>query len=194
MTNIPSEKWRLSNWLSIDHAARLIENIDPNAYDDELSESERREVKACRVSIWETARSSDGSAGVKIEYSPGIFDNTVSPSECDSRVSVEWVKNLLSSKGVTSGFFFPSPTPPSEVFMDPAHEHFSPELALAVTVWRALETEQKFISSPRNAIKAWIKDNSEAWQSEEPIKKLAIERIATLVNWEKKGGAPKSGS
>ena len=193
MSIVPSEKWRLSEWLRIDQAARLIMNIDPNANADDLTDSQRDEVEACRSSIWETAQSNEDNPGVKIRYAKHWIDDKERPSEHDSTVSVEWVKDLLSSTGVTSGFFFANTTQPSEAFMDPNHEHFSPELALAVTVWRQFENEKKFISSPRKAIEAWIKYNSEAWLGEKPIKKLAADRVATLVNWEKKGGAPSSG-
>jgi hypothetical protein len=155
MSTLPSEKWRLSEWLKIDHAARLIVNIDPNANGDDLTDRERDEVEACRSSIWETAKSSEENPGVKIEYALSFIDNKECPSEHDSRVSVEWVKNLLSSKGVTSGFFFPSTTQSSEAFMDPTHEHFSPELALAVTVWREFESKSVTKKTPKRAMMDW---------------------------------------
>jgi len=193
MSTLPSEKWHVIEWLSIDHAARLIMNIDPNKYDDQLTDSERNEVEACRTSLWETAKSSEENPGVKIEYSPSFIDNKQHPSLHDSRVSAEWVKSLLSSKGVRSGFFFANTTPPSETFMDPNHEHFSPELALAVTVWREFENKSVTKKTPKRAMMDWINENPSAWRGEEPIKNEAVERIATLVNWSKKGGAPKSG-
>lgn len=78
--------------------------------------------------------------------------------------------------------------------MDPSHEHFSPELALAVSVWRAFDGKTVTKKPPKQAILDWIEKNPSAWQGEEPIKNEAVGRIATLVNWSKKGGAPKSGS
>lgn len=193
MNPAPSETWRLSKWLRIDHAAHLVMNIDPNANDETLTDCMRDEVEACRISIWETAQASEENPGVKIGYAPHWTDDKDRPSEHDSRVSVDWVKNLLSSEGVTSGFFFPSTTRPSEKFMDPNHAHFSPELALAVTVWRAFDGKSVTKKPPKQAILDWIEKNPSAWPGAEPIKNEAVRRIATLVNWSKKGGAPKSG-
>jgi hypothetical protein len=75
--------------------------------------------------------------------------------------------------------------------MDPNHEHFSPELALAVEAWRALEDVQKFSSSPKAAIETWLNNNPESWRGKEPISNVAKQRVITLVNWSKVGGAPR---
>lgn len=194
MSTLPIDKWRLSSWLTIDQAAKLVSNIDPNTSDDELSENDKKEIEACRSSLWETARFSEDNAGVKIMYATSYVDNEKYPSEYDSRVSAEWVKEQLSLKSITSGFFFPNPSPPSKAFMDPTHEHFSPELALAVTVWMALSDTAITKESPKKAITGWMKANPNAWLGPKPINPTAIERIAVLLNWQKEGGAPKSGS
>ena len=76
--------------------------------------------------------------------------------------------------------------------MDPNHEHFSPELALAVTVWREFESKSVTKKTPKQAILDWIQKNPTAWMGKEPIKNESVKRIAILVNWSKEGGAPKS--
>lgn len=194
MSTLPIDKWRLSSWLTIDQAAKLVANIDPNTFDDELSQNDKKEIEACRSSLWETARFSEDNAGVKIMYASSYVDNEKHASEYDSRVSAEWVKEQLSSKGITSGFFFPNPSPPSEAFMDPTHERFSPELAFAVIVWRAFESKSVSKKSPKQALTGWMEENLDARLGDKPITPTGIERIAVMLNWEKEGGAPKSGN
>jgi len=193
MSQTPSETWRLSVWLKIDQAASLAANIDPQIPETELTDHQKKEIEILRKSIWQTACAQSENSGVRISYVSDSFGREFFEIEDESQVSAEWLKELLSSRGFTTGFFFPGSTPPLEAFMDPNHERFSAELAMAVTVWRALEGTPVAKKSPKQALKAWLEDNPDAWLGEEPIKNEAIERIATLVNWSKKGGAPRSG-
>lgn len=108
-------------------------------------------------------------------------------------VEFQDLKAWLQSKGVTGGFFFPEPEASSDDFLDTAHSHFSAELHLAVTVWGALANRSKFLRGPKAAIEEWISSHPDAWQGEEPLGERAKERVAVLVNWNSKGGAPKTG-
>lgn len=112
-------------------------------------------------------------------------------------VEVESVRRWLRSKGAADGFFVTALGENFEghceaSFADPSHEHFAPELALAVLAWRALASEQKFVRGPKAAIEAWIDANPDAWLGEGRLSVSAKERITTLVNWKKTGGAPSS--
>ena len=69
-------------------------------------------------------------------------------------VDVVDLQAWLRSKGFTKGFFFPAEQSEPDAFTDPAHEHFAPELALAVAAWRALSTTQSFKRGPKEAIAA----------------------------------------
>ncbi|OWU70502.1 hypothetical protein [Marinibacterium profundimaris] len=112
----------------------------------------------------------------------------------ETTVDADDLKRWLRSKGFTGGFFFPNQeTFGGDDFLDAGHEHFSSELALAVNAWRALLPERKFRGGVRAAIDAWIVANPDVWQGDEPLSGSAKERITTLVNWNKSGGAPKSG-
>jgi len=110
-----------------------------------------------------------------------------------STVKVDDLKDWMQRRGRRPAFFFPDTNEDSEAFRNPAHEHFSAELDFAVTVWQALLPERKFRSGVKAAIETWIAANLKAWQGDEPISGAAKERIATLVNWNKGGGAPKTG-
>jgi hypothetical protein len=72
-------------------------------------------------------------------------------------------------------------------YLDPSHEYYSNELAAAVKVWIHLygEGQIKKSRSHKNQITAALVGKG--------FSNSAIERIATLVNPKKAGGAPSSG-
>lgn len=109
-------------------------------------------------------------------------------------VEVESIKRWLRSKGAADGFFVSaSTTAEGDSFADPGHEHFAPELSLAVSAWRGLAAEQRFPRGPKTAIEGWIDANPDAWLGDGDLSASAKERIVTLINWRKSGGAPTSG-
>ncbi|MEI4473358.1 hypothetical protein [Frigidibacter sp. MR17.24] len=119
------------------------------------------------------------------------------PNWAETMVQVEDLKRWLRTRGSAPPFFFPNASSEDEAstndVLDQGHEHYSPELALAVTAWRALEPQRTFRSSVKAEIEAWIASNPDAWLGSEPISTAAKERIATVVNWNKGGGAPRTG-
>lgn len=93
---------------------------------------------------------------------------------------IEFERKFLDEEGETSSVRLP--------FLDPSHEFYSEELALAVKAWLSLYGEGGTYK-PNQAHKKQI-------QSTLDPKKLsneAIMRISTLVNPKKKGGSPFSG-
>lgn len=127
----------------------------------------------------------DGADGIRLE---------VEPDWTRATIDVEDLKAWLRSRGFTTGFFFPSQDESApDDFMNPDHEHFAPELALAVSAWRGLASEQKFPRGTKPAIESWIDANPNAWLGDGEVSAAAKERIATLVNWRKSGGAPTTG-
>ncbi|WP_145953473.1 hypothetical protein [Oceaniglobus indicus] len=115
------------------------------------------------------------------------------PSWDRSSIKVNELRDWMRRLGQKPTFFFPDTEVENDAFRNPAHEHFSAELDYAVTVWQALLPERKFKGGVKAAIEAWIAANPAAWQGDEPISGAARDRIATLVNWNKGGGAPKTG-
>lgn len=114
-----------------------------------------------------------------------------------STVKADDIRAWLRSKGACDGFFVNMDDPPqsaeAEDFMDPNHERFAPELALAVAAWRGVLNQRKIKTGTKAALEAWIKANTKAWQGggDEPSP-TAIERITTVANWRRTGGAPTS--
>lgn len=136
----------------------------------------------------------DPFADTPLDWAHG-FQVQVEPDWTSTTIEVEALKAWLRSRGFTEGFFFPanetSPEDPAS-FMDPSHEHFAPELALAVSAWRALASEQRFVRGPKSAIESWIERNPDAWKGDGELSISAKERISVLVNWKKNGGAPST--
>lgn len=117
------------------------------------------------------------------------------PDWSRTTIDAEELKAWLRSCGFASGFFFP-PEQEHEAapddFMDPAHERYSPHLALAVSAWRGLEGA-KLNRGVKNAIDQWITSNPDAWKSSTPLSKNSKDEIIKVVNWRKEGGPPKTG-
>ncbi|WP_417700684.1 hypothetical protein [Pseudophaeobacter sp.] len=110
-----------------------------------------------------------------------------------STIKVDEFKDWMRKLGRRPFFFFPDTKDDSDAFRNREHEHFSAELDFAVTVWQALLPKRKFSGGIKAAIEAWIEENPDAWQGDDALSGAAKERIVTLVNWNKSGGAPKSG-
>ena len=89
--------------------------------------------------------------------------------------------------------FFRTTTHAEDPILDPDHPHFAPELALAIRAWRALEAEKQGKRSTKMLIKKWIDDNHQAYTETASLSNSAKERVATVVNWNPEGGAPKTG-
>lgn len=115
------------------------------------------------------------------------------PDWSRSIIKVDDFKEWMRRRGRRPTFFFPDVEGDRDAFRNPAHEHFSAELDIAMTIWQALLPERKYVGGVKAAIEAWISENPEAWKGEEPISVAAKDRITTLVNWNKGGGAPKTG-
>ena len=115
------------------------------------------------------------------------------PIWAEALIHVADLKVWLQERGLNSGFFFPVSNPNSAEFMDPSHDHFSPELALAVAAWRGLANEQIFPKGQKAAVENWIAKHPGAWLGKGKPSDNAKDRIATLVNWNPIGGAPKTG-
>jgi len=87
-----------------------------------------------------------------------------------------------------------TPSTSQRPYLDPKHRHYSHELAVAVEIWLELYDGGKFIEkrAHREQIKAALATKEEL-TGKNSLSNAAIERIATLVNPNKNGGAPTIG-
>lgn len=120
---------------------------------------------------------------------------SVEPDWSRTTVDVEDLKTWLRARGHCTGFFFPDgvTSHDSDAVTDHTHARFAPELALALSAWRGLEGQTSFKRGPKAAIEEWIEKNPQDWRGTSDLSASAKERIATVANWGKSGGAPKSG-
>lgn len=102
------------------------------------------------------------------------------------------LRQWLKSRGISTGFFFDTDKPVLEDFMDTSRDSFSLELALAVAAWRAVSAQPIRSRSPKSTIERWIDENKKEWCGDGELSVSAKQRIVTLVNWKKEGGAPKT--
>lgn len=189
MTKLPKDTWRLADPLTLREAAFLAAGFDPNVHD--LSSNERDDVNTYLAALGRAAIAAKGNKQVQLEI---VEDGIVGPYAEDQKtqVAVDWVRDFLSSKGVTAGFFFPEADKAPDAFRDPNHDHYSAELHIAVMAWEALESERILARGPKPAISDWLDEHAKDWLAEKPLGTKAKERIVTMVNWRKEGGANKT--
>lgn len=118
------------------------------------------------------------------------FGEREDPDWDKTTVFVEHLKQWLDKRNLYPEFFFPGPQENS--FENPKHERYSPELACAAAAWRAVTRPD-----PNKSVKAtlddWVAANAVSFgvnQGNGTPSQQSKDRIATLVNWQKKGGAP----
>jgi hypothetical protein len=84
---------------------------------------------------------------------------------------------------------------PEYLYLDPKHSMLSEELAIAIKAFKEVleNPDVKLKSSPKKKIEEWLEKNyPDSVLIKSALTKSAKERIATLVNPNKNGGAPPS--
>lgn len=125
--------------------------------------------------------------------------------ELGSNIEVASLKEWLSSKGISTGFFFASESSALPGYLNPSHPRYVPRLAAAIKAWQAMEDANLYAGkSPKQAMENWLesnyrelglmhkKSNKKNGYKEGDINKTAIEEAAKIANWQEDGGAPKT--
>lgn len=206
--------WRLCDQLSVKEAALLMIGIDPSgevgssceictiekrpkgyeATKNGIASALRREIVSGQV-VPEEYYNSEVDAFIAIE-------NSIDP--CRSSVDVDSLRNWLESRGIRTGFFFPSATG-SPDYLDPKNPRYAPKLAAAVRVWQAMGDENLLRGkSPVQAMEAWLesrykelglaheRNNERNGTKAGDMNNSAISEVAKVANWQLSGGAPKT--
>ncbi len=120
-------------------------------------------------------------------------------------ISFSELKAWLLSRGYYSAFFTPElepPVPPWELpsqektisYLDRNNPYFSIKLKAAIDVWEAVSNNPPKSTSPKEAIKAWLREHANSYElmkDDGTPNETAIEEIAKIVHWRGKGGAIK---
>lgn len=103
-------------------------------------------------------------------------------------VEVKALREWLSARGITNGFFFPKARQATGLpdYLDKNHPRYAPGLAAAITAW--LQYEPVPGKSAKMAIEQWLREHA----AEYSLSELAIKEYAKVANWDRAGGAPKT--
>lgn len=111
------------------------------------------------------------------------------PNWIETTVEVNDLQDWLKSRGFFPEFFFPQGS--AAGFKDKNNSRYSPKLACAIGAWEAVKNAQPN-KSVKESIALWVQSNGINFgmgnaDGVVPIK--AIEQVATVVNWDTRGGA-----
>ena len=103
------------------------------------------------------------------------------------------MRRWLTSRGFSTGFFFPDAKDGAPAYLDPGQPRYSRNLAAAVRAWIAYnEIPGK---SPKHVLDKWLREHASEYgmtnEDGNPVE-AAIDRCATVANWQTVGGAPKT--
>lgn len=156
--------------------------------------SDYNDLKAI-ISTKDAIEITDGSRNIfkMINWKSTNFSIWVEPDWENTLVSKDDIKELLSSQGVYPPFFFPNGDPSD--LSNSSGPRYSPKLDCAVAAWNSYRDFGRSLSV-KEQIRKWVNDNGALYnlindQGDVPAK--TSEDIATIVNWDTKGGAPKTG-
>jgi hypothetical protein len=195
------DHWRILDKLTVVQAAYLIVGRDPskakNAFDefivglDPVMTALQNDIRDKLLSA-SIVESQDIDASIYINW-----DKTM--------ISVKDLKPWLTSRAVTTGFFFPEPVAQPQAgqarsipdYLSPQHPCYSAKLAAAIAAWKAVSSDVKLTrnKSVKQAILEWLGKNYVDLgliKKDGKQNKEAIEEIAKVANWDTKGGAPKT--
>lgn len=183
--------WRLCDEVSVVQAALLIVGEDPSHYqefDGEQPWKSPTGYDAAKTALLAAYR------GKQLPAYPVEINGRF--SECKTRIKVEDLRAWLKSKGTTTGFFF-SRLQGGPDYLSQLHPNYSPKLAAAVEVWRAVSADQELRrgKSVKQALVIWLRQHATEFgltKEDGGPNEQGIEEIAKIANWDTKGGAPRT--
>jgi len=207
--------WRLCDELSIIQAALLLAECDPSGeegYAENWKMHERPHgYEAAKTAITNAFRRGAIKGRLIPNYEYDINGNQCSEIEdsinlAESRIDIESLREWLKTRGIRTGFFFPTATDTPD-YLDPKHPRYAPKLAAAVQAWQAMEDENlRLGKSAKTAMEQWLESNykrlglthkrssdTHGYKTGD-INKTAVQDAAKIANWENDGGSPSTPS
>ncbi|MBM3366470.1 MAG: hypothetical protein FJ167_12400 [Gammaproteobacteria bacterium] len=193
--------WRLCDELSIIQAALLLVESDPsgeNGYAENWQMHQRPHgYEAAKTAITNAFRRGaiKGRLIPNYEYDIngnqcGAIDDSINLVE--SRVEVKSLREWLETRGIRTGFFFPTATIAPD-YLNPKNPRYAPKLAAAVRAWQSvIDAGGKH---PKQALAKWLREHAAEFgmtDDEGKPNETGIEEAAKVANWQPGGGAPKT--
>jgi len=180
----------------------LIVGIDPASSDGSNCENWR---VSDRPRGYEAAKQGV-SAGLRTGKINGkhvpLFNCEINGNNTDAiegTTDIEWssvdrdsLTDWLSSRGIRSGFFFPTATDAPD-YLDPKNTRYAPKLAAAVRAWQSVADPGS--KHPKQALAKWLREHAAEFgmtDDEGKPNETGIEEAAKVANWQPGGGAPKT--
>ncbi len=190
--------------LSVFQAALLTVGVNPSSGDGAYCENwqvhERPHgYEAAKTAISNALRSGLIAGRVVPVYEYDINGNPCMPIEDSvdvktSGVEVDSLRAWLATRGLKTGFFFPTATDAPD-YLDSKNPRYAPKLAAAVRAWQAVTDPGK--KSPKSALDRWLREHAAQFgladEDGMPINQ-AVEDCSKVANWNQVGGAPKTPS
>lgn len=112
-------------------------------------------------------------------------------------LAVDDLRAWLASRGVTSGFFFPSHEEGQAGYLDRNHPNYAPKLAAAIRAWEAVtsDPEKQRGKTPKAALSKWLNEHAAIYgltKDDGTPNATGVEEAAKLANWKPEGGATKT--
>ncbi|WP_254474941.1 hypothetical protein [Bartonella sp. B1098] len=201
--------WRLLEKLTISQAALLIAGLNPGKcrFVNKI-EPEKGDIYEGNVllslenianfrAVYHAIVQAGKDHRLTIEWSYYNFQDFIDADS--SHVSVKDLKEWLLSYGQRPAFFFlegdsDDIKDQKYAFQDPNHPRYAPKLAAAVAAWEAV-SEAESGKSVKGTLIKWLREHAIQYKLVDdnnlPREKL-IEELASVANWEPKGGVPKT--
>jgi hypothetical protein len=197
-----SSWWRLSDELSVIEAILLVLGYEPQGLAEYVDNHDARSQPAGYVAVKSgilAGLRSKALLGVLycVEYEDDRGNWREDPSRLDlsrSKVNVASLINWLSSRGVSTGYFF-SEDRARRGLNDRKHPRYAPKLAAAVEAWESFDVTDSGPGTAKQKLMKWLRLHAAEYglvDDEGKPREGVIEELAGIANWAPKGGAPKA--
>jgi len=212
------DHWRLCDEFSVLDAALLIAGLDPATVfpSDSNFESSYPIFTAAKKSLMRAVMSERLKARIMYKGDAIIWFRAANGDELTEIPSKEYfltqepdwenttillddLRAWLSSRGISSGFFFPLVTTDTmrPDYLSPDNPYYAPKLAAAIHAWEHVTANQALLrgKTPKQALEKWLRENASAYKltkDDGNLNEQGIQETAKIANWKQDGGAPKT--
>jgi len=193
----PLDYWRLCDELSVVQAALLIVGRDPSGVENgiDLQRPSNRPAgyNAAKAALINAVNGKRLAATVVNSTNNDGWSS--GPDWHQTTIMVEDLRVWLRSRGIRTGFFFP--TEPGPDYLSEFHPNYSAKLAAAIEAWKAIsaDTELRRGKSVKQALIVWLRQHANEFgltKEDGNPNEQGIEDVAKIANWDTRGGAPKT--